>query len=249
MFFTLSVLFSWQALHLCPQIHIVKCFALAKREIMCYCTLWNISLRSMWNEINPLTPAGISLADSEFHARSAFHKSHKGFISLRSVLNGTALGAVLLRTLLRYNRIHYLPTGRGRRVTKTPRPFFFASTAFVVTNADSEIFCFAKCEIMFCRTLWNISLLSMWNEINPLTPAGISLAESEFHARSAFHKSRKGFISLRSVLKGTALKATAFSYQPFAFRHASRSQPEKEVFALCLPEGHREYPRRAQLWI
>ena len=37
-----------------------------------------------------------------------------------------------------------------------------------------------------------------------LTPAGISLAESEFHAQSAFHKSRKGFISLRSVLKGTA---------------------------------------------
>ena len=45
-------------------------------------------------------------------------------------------------------------------------------------------------------------------EINPLTPAGISLAESEFHARSAFHKSRKGFISLRSVLKGTTLKGT-----------------------------------------
>ena len=56
---------------------------------------------------------------------------------------------------------------------------------------------------MFCRTLWNISLCSMWNEINPLTPAGISLAESEFHTRSAFHKSLKGFISLRSVLKGT----------------------------------------------
>ena len=45
----------------------------------------------------------------------------------------------------------------------------------------------------------------MWNEINPLTPAGISLAVGKFHARSAFHKSRKGFISLRSVLKGTTL--------------------------------------------
>ena len=50
----------------------------------------------------------------------------------------------------------------------------------------------------------------MWNEINPLTPAGISLAESEFHAQSAFHKSRKGFISLRSVLKGTAHKNADF---------------------------------------
>ena len=32
-------------------------------------------------------------------------------------------------------------------------PLFFASTAFVDTNAYSEIFCSAKCEIMFCRTL------------------------------------------------------------------------------------------------
>ena len=82
--FTFSVLFSWQALHLCSQMRIVKCFATAKREIICYRILWNISLRSMWNEINPLTPAGISLAVGKFHARSAFHKSRKGFISLRS---------------------------------------------------------------------------------------------------------------------------------------------------------------------
>ena len=37
----------------------------------------------------------------------------------------------------------------------------------------------------------------MWNEINPLTPAGISHAAGVFHARRAFHKSRKGFISLK----------------------------------------------------
>ena len=85
------VLFSWQALHLCPQMRIVKCFATAKREIMCWRTLWNISLCSMWNEINPLMAVGISLAVGKFHARSAFHKSQKGFISLRSVLKGTTL--------------------------------------------------------------------------------------------------------------------------------------------------------------
>ena len=85
------VLFSWQALHLCPQMRIVKCFATAKREIICYRILWNISLCSMWNEINPLMPAGISLAVGKFHARSVFHKSRKGFISLRSVLKNTAL--------------------------------------------------------------------------------------------------------------------------------------------------------------
>ena len=111
-----------------------------------------------------------------------------------------------------YSKGQFLnPTGnstyrqeKDRECFYTLCPLFLTSTAFVVTTAYSEIFCFAKCEIMFCRTLWNISLCSMWNEINPLTPAGISLAESEFHAQSAFHKSRKGFISLRSVLKGTA---------------------------------------------
>ena len=47
------VLFSWQALHLKTQMHVVKCFASAKREIICYRTLWNISPCSMWNEICP----------------------------------------------------------------------------------------------------------------------------------------------------------------------------------------------------
>ncbi|MDD6275762.1 MAG: hypothetical protein PUB20_02920 [Clostridia bacterium] len=37
------------------------------------------------------------------------------------------------------------------------------------------------------------------NEINPLTPAGISHGEAIFHTRSAFHKSRKGFISLKKA--------------------------------------------------
>ena len=47
------VFFPWQALLLWAQKHIVKCFAFAKREIMCYRTLWNISPCSMWNEICP----------------------------------------------------------------------------------------------------------------------------------------------------------------------------------------------------
>ena len=40
---------------------------------------------------------------------------------------------------------------------------------------------------------------SSTNEINPLTPAGISHGEAIFHARSAFHKSRKGFISQKKA--------------------------------------------------
>ena len=31
--------------------------------------------------------------------------------------------------LLKFSRISYLPTGKGRRIVRIPRPFFFASTA------------------------------------------------------------------------------------------------------------------------
>ena len=37
------------------------------------------------------------------------------------------------------------------------------------------------------------------NEINTLTPAGILHCEAIFHMRSVFHKSRKGFISLKKT--------------------------------------------------
>ena len=49
------------------------------------------------------------------------------------------------------------------------------------------------------RELWNLMLRIKWNEINPLTPAGISHCEAIFHTRSVFHKSRKGFISLKKT--------------------------------------------------
>ena len=50
------------------------------------------------------------------------------------------------------------------------------------------------------RRIVKFALTRKWNEINPLKPAGISHAEGVFHARSAFHKSRKGFISLKKAL-------------------------------------------------
>ena len=45
---------------------------------------------------------------------------------------------------LKFNRIYYLPTGKGRRIAKIPRPFFLRSTASVSTNAYSEMFCRRK---------------------------------------------------------------------------------------------------------
>ena len=161
----------------------------------------------MWNEINPLTRRSAFHTRSVFHARSAFHKSREGFISLRSVLKGTTLKVCTLKDSFQ-NWIEYITyrQEKDRECFGTLCPLFLTSTAFVDTNAYSEMFCSRKTWNNALRALWNISLLSTWNEINPLTPAGISLAEGKFHARSAFHKSRKGFISLRCVLKGTTLR-------------------------------------------
>ena len=35
-----------------------------------------------------------------------------------------------------YEKMKHLPTGKGRRIAKIPRPFFLTSTAFVNTNAN-----------------------------------------------------------------------------------------------------------------
>ena len=53
------------------------------------------------------------------------------------------------------------------------------------------------CEIMLCDHCKIFRLRGKRNEINPPTPAGISHGEAIFHTQSVFHKSRKGFISLK----------------------------------------------------
>ena len=70
---------------------------------------------------------------------------------------------------MKFNKIRYLPTGKGRRVVETLRPLFFTSTAFVDTNAIIElsicrraarldIFAFGKFD-MFCfaKTRYDIN--------------------------------------------------------------------------------------------
>ena len=44
-------------------------------------------------------------------------------------------------------------------------------------------------------------------DINPLTPAGISLAVGKYRSRREYRKSRKGFISLRTCFIAGALKS------------------------------------------
>ena len=64
--------------------HIVKCFAFAKREIMCCRTLWNISPCSMWNEICPRPrKRTFHICGANISLRSDF-TCPKGQISLRT---------------------------------------------------------------------------------------------------------------------------------------------------------------------
>ena len=50
-------------------------------------------------------------------------------------------------------------------------------------------------------------------DINPFTPERVYRIEDISHAARVYRKSRKGFISLRSVLKGTTLKLSDFFIQ------------------------------------
>ena len=70
---------------------------------------------------------------------------------------------------------------------------------FVPTAGFCEIFCWRKMWNKRCRACEIFRSRGKWNEINPLTPAGISHGEAIFHTRSVFLKSRKGFISLKKA--------------------------------------------------
>ena len=122
---------------------------------------------------------------SAFHTRSVFHA--------RSAFHKSRKGFISLKKALAF-----------------ASAFFCAWSLIWQLNQFSEIFGVAEYEIMCWRTLWNISLRSMWNEIKLLTRRSAFHTRSVFHARSAFHKSRKGFISLKKALAF----ASAFFWLP-----------------------------------
>ena len=120
-----------------------------------------------------------------------------------------------------------------------------------------EIFCLAtKCEIIltdceiFC---WG----KKWNELNPLTPTGISHCEAIFHTRSVFHKSRQGFISIKKAFatasaffwqgqKDTPVSRAASSSAVASQQHPTRTSELKTVhrtvfFTLLTPLGFKSF--------
>ena len=112
---------------------------------------------------------------------------------------------------MKFNKVRYLPTGKGRGAVKllvlfslqalllwTQKLFFMA-----IYLLSQMRYIFAACHASYAQKRYNLPCGRLRYDINPLhAPQGIS--HRRYIARdSVYRKSRKGFISLRSVLKGT----------------------------------------------
>ena len=64
---------------------------------------------------------------------------------------------------------------------------------------------FAACHASYAQKRYNLPCGRLRYDINPFTPERVYRIEDISHAARVYRKSRKGFISLRSVLKGTTL--------------------------------------------
>ena len=127
-------------------------------------------------------------------------------------------GAYSKGQFLKFNKVRYLPTGKGRRAVKllvlfslqalllwTQKLFFMA-----IYLLSQMRYIFAACHASYAQKRYNLPCGRLRYDINPLhAPQGIS--HRRYIARdSVYRKSRKGFISLRSVLKGHYAYASAF---------------------------------------
>ena len=119
---------------------------------------------------------------------------------------------------MKFNKVRYLPTGKGRGAVKllvlfslqalllwTQKLFFMA-----IYLLSQMRYIFAACHASYAQKRYNLPCGRLRYDINPLhAPQGIS--HRRYIARdSVYRKSRKGFISLRSVLKGTTHKVCFF---------------------------------------
>ena len=119
---------------------------------------------------------------------------------------------------MKFNKVRYLPTGKGRGAVKllvlfslqalllwTQKLFFMA-----IYLLSQMRYIFAACHASYAQKRYNLPCGRLRYDINPLhAPQGIS--HRRYIARdSVYRKSRKGFISLRSVLKGTTHSVAFF---------------------------------------
>ena len=106
-------------------------------------------------------------------------------------------------------RIRYLPTGKGQRKQLQSLSSFLDKHCICVHRCYFLVICLlSQTRYIFAHAQmrYNLPCGRLRYDINPLhAPQGIS--HRRYIARdSVYRKSRKGFISLRSVLKGTTLR-------------------------------------------
>ena len=134
---------------------------------------------------------------------------------------------------MKFNKVRYLPTGKGRGAVKllvlfslqalllwTQKLFFMA-----IYLLSQMRYVFAACHASYAQKRYNRPCGRLRYDINPLhAPQGIS--HRRYIARdSVYRKSRKGFISLRSVLKGTTHKEAIFFVSKAV--DAVKTQPQR----------------------
>ena len=144
---------------------------------------------------------------------------------------------------MKFNKVRYLSTGKGRGSVKllvlfslqalllwTQKLFFMA-----IYLLSQMRYVFAACHASYAQKRYNLPCGRLRYDINPLhAPQGIS--HRRYIARdSVYRKSHKGFISLRSVLKGTThIRSFSFySCSLFLFLypddpHLKMRRPERE---------------------
>ena len=153
---------------------------------------------------------------------------------------------------MKFNKVRYLPTGKGRRAVKllvlfslqalllwTQKLFFMA-----IYLLSQMRYIFAACHASYAQKRYNLPCGRLRYDINPLhAPQGIS--HRRYIARdSVYRKSRKGFISLRSVLKGTTHMQSLFSFIRASDRH--HGERAKEAPLPAPPRSRRR--GRSRRW-
>ena len=120
-----------------------------------------------------------------------------------------------LKDSFRFNRYSTYRQEKDRESNCNLCPLFLTSTASVFTDAVFLAICLllqTRYIFAHAQMRYNLPCGRLRYDINPFTPERVYRIEDISHAARVYRKSRKGFISLRSVLKGTTLKHCGFFY-------------------------------------
>ena len=167
----------------------------------------------MWNKIRQTFAQQIFHSAAISHCEAIFHSPKANFIEKDKV-----------KWLYPFLAMEY---GKDEFAFLTDR-FVRLETVFMKYFAD------AKCEIIHCRELWNISLCSMWNKIRLLTFAQqIFHSEAISYCEAIFHSPKANFIE-KSTLKRAFFRWRRRGSPDLLLQRSARTQAPKQSTGLFL---------------